>query len=204
MATRTGRTGWAGLFETAFGRSDNAMALVDSGRNLIEVNRAFARLVGQRPGDLPGRHIYEFVAGGPLMTDTEWDQALRQSELAGEAELVRSDGSTVAVQFAGHPEIVTGHRLVLFVALTTSRWGRHFRRAATSDTSGNLSTREREVVHLVALGSTSPEIAQTLHISENTVRKHVSSAMEKVGARSRAHLVAKVLGEGQSDTRVAA
>ena len=199
MSTRTRRTGWAGLFEAAFGRSENAMGLVDSGRNLIEVNRAFARLLGYRPSDFLGRHMWDFVAGGPQMTGAEWDRAILQNELVGEAELVRADGSTVTVQYAAHPEIVTGHRLVLFVALSTSRWGRHFRRVPRQENGrGTLSKREREVVHLVALGETSPEIASTLHISENTVRKHVSSAMEKVGARSRAHLVAKVLGEGHT------
>ena len=203
MTTRTGRTGWAGLFDTAFKRSDNAMGLADSGRNLIQVNRAFARLLGYRPSDLSGKHLYDLVAGGPLMTDQEWDRAILQSELAGEAELLRADGSTVTVQFAAHPEVVTGHRLVLFVAMSTSRWGRHFRRSPRQENGkGSLSPREREVVHLVALGETSPEIASRLHISENTVRKHVSSAMEKVGARSRAHLVAKVLAEGRTATTV--
>jgi DNA-binding CsgD family transcriptional regulator len=91
----------------------------------------------------------------------------------------------------------TGQRLVLFVGLALSRWGRHFRRPTENgDTLGALSNREREVLNLVALGATSPEIASQLHISHNTVRKHVNSAMRKLGARSRAHLVAKALGEG--------
>ena len=48
----------------------------------------------------------------------------------------------------------------------------------------------------MALGYTGPEIAAELHISHDTVRTHVRNAMEKTGARSRAHLVAKVLGNG--------
>ena len=62
--------------------------------------------------------------------------------------------------------------------------------------SGSLSMREREVVRLVALGNTGPEIAGELQISHDTVRTHARNAMLKVGARSRAHLVAKALGEG--------
>ena len=61
-----------------------------------------------------------------------------------------------------------------------------------------LSEREREIVRLVALGSTGPEIADELHIAHDTVRTHVRNAMTKVGARSRAQLVAKVLGEARS------
>ena len=51
-------------------------------------------------------------------------------------------------------------------------------------------------MHLVSLGAAGPEIAGELQISHETVRTHVRNAMEKVGARSRAHLVAKALGDG--------
>jgi len=103
----------------------------------------------------------------------------------------------VAVQFGGTPEVITGRRFVLFVALTTSRWGRHFRRDVEHESDGApLSRREREIVHLVALGRSGPEIADDLQIAHDTVRTHVRNAMAKMGARSRAHLVAKALGEG--------
>jgi DNA-binding CsgD family transcriptional regulator len=50
----------------------------------------------------------------------------------------------------------------------------------------------------VALGSTGPEIADELQISHHTVRSHVRNSMDRLGARSRAHLVAKVLAEGHA------
>ena len=53
-------------------------------------------------------------------------------------------------------------------------------------------------MRLVAAGQTGPEIADHLHISHATVRTHVRNAMAKVGARSRAHLVAKALGDGHA------
>jgi len=59
-----------------------------------------------------------------------------------------------------------------------------------------LSRREREIVHLIALGKTSPEIADELSLAHDTVRTHARNAMAKVDARSRAHLVAKVIAEG--------
>ena len=52
------------------------------------------------------------------------------------------------------------------------------------------------MVQLVALGHTGPEIAEELGIAHDTVRTHVRNAMDKVGARSRAHLVAKAMSEG--------
>jgi DNA-binding CsgD family transcriptional regulator len=106
----------------------------------------------------------------------------------------------VTVQYAGHTEVITGQQRVLFVALSTSRWGRHPRRDADRGAPGALSAREREIVRLVAAGDTGPEIAEQLHISHDTVRTHVRNAMAKVGARSRAHLVAKALGGGHALT----
>lgn len=94
-------------------------------------------------------------------------------------------------------ERVSGGQRVLFVALSVSRWGGHFRRTAASENPPrSLSPREHEVVHLVSLGAAGPEIAGELQISPETVRTHVRNAMEKLGARSRAHLVAKSLAEG--------
>jgi DNA-binding CsgD family transcriptional regulator len=60
----------------------------------------------------------------------------------------------------------------------------------------SLSKRELQIVRLIAAGRTGPEIVDELHLSHNTVRTHVRNATTKLTARSRAHLVAKVLGEG--------
>ena len=189
--------GWPGLFEAAFSRSRNPMVLVDSDRRIVEVNPAFARLLGRAKSALVGRTLFTFVAGGPLVTPDEWRDALSQGRFAGEASLVHASGAEVAVQWAAATEVATGRRLVLFVALNTSRWGARFRRQSDS-WSGRaaLTDREREVVEHVALGDTSPEIASRMGISHETVRTHVRNAMGKSGARSRAHLVAKALAEG--------
>ena len=171
------------------------MVLVDDQRRQVEVNAAYARLLGRRRSDLIGRPIYEFVQGGEQMTEEEWRDRLLRTDMVGEATMVRSDGETVRVRWAAHPEVVTGRRLILFVALSTSLAGRHFRRDVHhGDEEGELSEREREIVRLIAHGQSGPEIAEQLHISHNTVRTHVHNAMVKLGARSRAHLVAKALG----------
>jgi DNA-binding CsgD family transcriptional regulator len=141
--------------------------------------------------------MWEFVADGPLATPAEWRGLLAEHRFSGEADLVRSDGEQVGVQWGPTAEVVTGRHLVLFVALSTSRWGARFRREGTvGPAAGELSERELEVVRHVARGSRGPEIADELQIAHDTVRTHVRNAMGKVGARSRAHLVAKALGEG--------
>ena len=188
---------WSGLFSTAFKQSRNAMVLLDGRRRHVDANGAYLKLLGYGRDAVIGRPMWEFVAGGPLASPEEWEDALRADHFTGEADLVCADGSKVAVQWAATTEIVTGRRLVLFVALSTSRWGSRFRRDIPSEPEpATLSERQREIVRLVALGRTGPEIADELYITHDTVRTHVRNAMTKVGARSRAHLVAKALGDG--------
>lgn len=185
------------MFSTAFMQSRNAMVLLDGHRRHVDVNGAYLKLLGYRREELIGQPIYRYVVGGPLTSATEWQAALHKQQFSGEVELVAADGGKVAVQWAATAEVITGRRLVLFVALNTSRWGRSFRREVTPEREpAALSAREREIVRLVALGNTGPEIADELRIAHDTVRTHVRNAMDKAGARSRAHLVAKALGEG--------
>ena len=183
------------LFSSAFGLSRNAMLLVDEHRRVLDANAACLRLVGRRGDELVGHPVWLLAADGPLATEREWREQLALRHFTGEAKLRHADGSAVQVQWGATTETVTGRRLVLFVALSTSRWGGRFRRSTDADgPTRALSGREREVVRLVAMGASGPEIADELHITHDTVRTHVRNAMEKVGARSRAHLVAKALG----------
>jgi DNA-binding CsgD family transcriptional regulator len=56
----------------------------------------------------------------------------------------------------------------------------------------SLSERELEVIRLVAEGHSSQEIAESLFITERTVRFHINSIFNKLGANSRAQAVAIV------------
>jgi len=189
--------GWSALFSTAFRQSSNAMVLVDARRRQVDANGAYLRLLGYPRPAVIGTPVYAFVAGGPLRSAAEWDAAMASGRFTGEADLICANGGRVSVQWGASVEVVTGRRLVLFVALSTSRWGKRFRRAVSPEPDPRaLTRREREIVRLVAHGSTGPEIAGELHIAHDTVRTHVRNAMTKLGARSRAHLVAKALGDG--------
>jgi DNA-binding NarL/FixJ family response regulator len=52
-----------------------------------------------------------------------------------------------------------------------------------------LTEREREVLALIAAGSTNREIAAQLYLSPHTVKEHTSSLYRKLGARNRAEAV---------------
>ena len=52
-----------------------------------------------------------------------------------------------------------------------------------------LSEREREVLDLIAAGSTNREIAARLFLSPHTVKEHTSALYRKLNARNRAEAV---------------
>jgi DNA-binding NarL/FixJ family response regulator len=52
-----------------------------------------------------------------------------------------------------------------------------------------LTSREKEVLRLVATGRTNAEIARDLYVSETTVKTHVARTLTKLGARDRVQLV---------------
>lgn len=56
-----------------------------------------------------------------------------------------------------------------------------------------LTMREIECLRRVACGETNPQIAERLGVSPRTVKFHLTNAMTKLGARSRAEAVARAL-----------
>jgi DNA-binding CsgD family transcriptional regulator len=169
------------------------MILLDDQRRVVDLNGPSIRLLGYERRGLVGRPIYELRVGGPAASDHEWRMALREPQFTGVADLQCANGSRVRIEFAGHPEIVTGRQLVLFVALRTHTRRVHAVSAQGVAETGSLSGRELEVIRLIARGFSGPEIADELQLAEGTIRTHVRNAMTKTGSRSRAHLVAITL-----------
>lgn len=70
--------------------------------------------------------------------------------------------------------------------------------AAESLAAGDspLTERETQVLRAARDGSTVADLAATLHLSEGTVRNHLSSAIGKTGARTRAEAVRLAESQG--------
>ncbi len=97
------------------------------------------------------------------------------------------------------PDLVEGIRVVargdaLLAASVTRRLLDRFA-GALPDTAAppadlsELTERELEVLRLVALALSNAEIAARLHVSEATVKTHVSSVLRKLGLRDRVQAV---------------
>ncbi len=65
----------------------------------------------------------------------------------------------------------------------------------------DLSSRELEVLHLVAQGASNKQISDSLFISETTVKAHLQTIMEKLHARNRAEAVAVAATRGWLNKR---
>lgn len=68
--------------------------------------------------------------------------------------------------------------------------------APAAGTAGELSQREREVLHWLAQGLSNKEIARALSLSENTIKTHLANVYAKlgVGRRTEALKVARQQG----------
>ena len=119
-------------------------------------------------------------------------------------ELVRLKVSSLVSRFASLDEVVLAIRQVLagqqsldgyMAARLLNELTLAIRRAdAKSD--GGLTKREMQVLELVADGLPNREVANGLHISENTVKNHMRSVHEKLGVKTRTEAVVKAARDG--------
>ena len=128
--------------------------------------------------------------------DTTVVAALRAGALgylvkgADRAEIVRAVESVAAGEAVYGPSVA--RRIVDFYTGVQERY--------TAEVFPQLSVREREVLDLVATGCGNHAVAGRLHLSEKTVRNHVSALLLKIGVPDRAALVAAARDAGLGTT----
>lgn len=123
-----------------------------------------------------------------------WHSRLRQGVSAHLHACVDAEGREIPLNLVVQVELQATNELAIRVEPASNR-------RDVTEVDGRVATltaRERAVIDLVATGNETAQIAGRLYISPETVRTHVRNAMEKVGARTRAQLVAIVLTGGRS------
>ena len=130
--------------------------------------------------------IFAAVFGGQVNTDDVEAMAaeLREAGLGFEAS-----------QLTGSAALRSGDEDATRDLLALSRQLRNERRQSGGGRSGDveaLSDREVEVARLVVLGRTHKEIGAELFISAKTVEHHVARIRRKLGATSRAEMMAAI------------
>lgn len=133
------------------------------------------------------RRLKALVPGARIILFTAYADhaALPDALAAGVAGCVLKDASTTDLAAAIHQ--AHDGLTVLDPRLSDATPGR--RREALY--RAGLTRREYEVLRLVAVGHTNPEIADELGLTRNTVKTYLQSAMAKLGARNRVEAIAK-------------
>jgi len=134
-------------------------------------------------------HALKSMASPPralILTSFEKDEDIYRAIRAGAAGYLLKDTDEL--------EIVS--------AITAVNGGKRYMprhiaaRLADRMTRSDLTGREHQILELVAHGSTNKEIGKELNISENTVRHHVVSIMEKLQVSDRTEAVASAIRQG--------
>ncbi|MFF4798398.1 response regulator [Streptomyces sp. NPDC001351] len=87
------------------------------------------------------------------------------------------------------------------VGQSSSGWASGRPVAAPDRARFQLSTREAEIMHLIASGMNNQQIAATCFISEKTVKNHINRIFAKLHSTSRAEAAAKWLGTAPGSGR---
>src|SRR5215210_8066018 len=188
-------------FATLIGRTTTPMLLADDERRYVEVNDAACRLTGHTREELLEMRVDDLVSAGAV--DELWQAFLREGEQAGRISLATKGGERVDVAYSATAHVVPGRHLSVLVPASLADEELDRRDPGVARTEPHepapLTPREREVLTLLALGRTGPQIAEELTLSSETVRNYTRNARDKLGARTRAHAIAIAVKLGQVD-----
>jgi LuxR family transcriptional regulator, regulator of acetate metabolism len=190
------------LAEAEVGRAQGAIRVQAQGRGHRPEPALSAALASNdyvvAPLRLEGKTVGLLHCAGVPATRAE-------NDLAEELASVYADGLARAFERAALRRILQRHRDELHAAVqwTSGRLSQlatdrvrtepALRPSSLSGGTDALTAREGEVLELLTRGRTNLQIAQTLVISEGTVKYHVKNVLRKLGATSRADAVARHL-----------
>jgi DNA-binding CsgD family transcriptional regulator len=179
--------------------SSQALLVVDDDRVCVEASLGACRLLGLGRAEVTGQAVEElFEPDSGERFEQVWN-AFRTS--GGHAEPFALDAPAAAVDVAVTVivDILPGRHLISLDSVGGLR--SRAQRSGWRPPHRGPSAREREVLGLLARGSTDAEIASLLGLSSATVQTHVRNAKAKLGAKTRAQAVALALGQGLIDAR---
>ena len=192
----------------AFDESSHPMLIADDQRRWVTGNAAACELFGVAHEDVPWRRIDEFTPPGERARLEElWQDFLASGAAEGWYELYVPKRGPVPVEFSATANVLPARHLSVFIPPDGGSVAEHGIHVAgvpawtpvVLEDAGRqeLTTREREVMTLVASGMHGDEMAEHLFVSPETIKSHVQNAMGKLGAHTRAHAVAIALVSGQ-------
>lgn len=189
----------AQLYRAVFESSPGSVLLLNDERRAIDGNRAARSFLGISRADLIGKTLDEFAAPEVRRgLERAWARLLKDGSLRGALPLELPNGLRRTVLFEAIGSVTEGTQVFMF------RKGDRPRRASElvvqeSEHVPNLTARERQVLTLLARGSSAEAIAEEAVLSPETVRTHARNARQKLGAKTRSHAVALAILAGEID-----
>ncbi|MEU4269530.1 response regulator transcription factor [Streptomyces sp. NPDC026092] len=143
----------------------------------LEVTRRLAA-----PADVPSPKVV-------IVTTFDHDEYVHRAlHLGASGFLLKNSGPALLIEAVR--AAVNGESLI--APAITVRLLSHMaaRTVAATQPSEPLTTRERQVVTLLARGATNQELAAALHLSLSTIKTHLTHVQLKLGARNRVEIAA--------------
>jgi len=196
-----------------FSTSRNPMLLADDDRRYVNADTAALVLLGYDLATMRTMRIDDVAMpeARPFMDDV-WADFLQRGGSIGHFAILRSDGTPVTVEFNATANVRPGLHLTVFInplvtgdpqgldEIAEGKFSVNEPVDAVSERTGMLLTPlEKRVITLLALGLNWHEVADEIGVSAAEVRVAMQSAMEKLGARTRAHAVSVAIRAGEID-----
>ena len=179
--------------EVVGGAADGEQAVLLAARCTPDVLLMDIRMPG-----LDGIEATRRIAASPdlaavhvvILTTFDLDEYVFEGLRAGAAGFLVKD--TDAAELIRAVRVVADGGALLSPTVTRrliAAYASHTRPAPGLPGVSLLTTREREVVTLIAAGLSNDEISRKIYVSPSTVKTHAARSMTKLGARDRAQLV---------------
>lgn len=193
--------------------SPDAVFVTDRWNHIVFWNDAARLLLGFTNEEAVGADCHELLSGCDSFGNRYCSEECPVMRIANRGEVVRNFALNLRAK-DGSPIVTSVSVLQLRAAAPDDYLLAHLVRSSDTDVrapipSANppkprvvvaresadararkLTTREVEVLGMLAAGRTTPEIAERLHISQLTARSHIQNILEKLEVHSKAEAVA--------------
>lgn len=185
----------------------DAAFAVDRRGLIVCWNSAAETLLGYSKTSAVGRHCWQLLSGRDVYGNRYCCESCPLREMAFQHESVHGFEAYLNTASSGRKRFAincvqvfgnNGDERLLHICRTVDEAAEQRephnganQRPSANFHRGALTTREREVLDLLAEGKTTPEIASLMCVSEATVRNHIQHTLHKLHAHSRLEAVAK-------------
>jgi DNA-binding NarL/FixJ family response regulator len=177
-----------GGIEIVIEAEDGDALLAALPRNRVDVILSDIRM-SRRSGVEVTRALRERCDTTPVLLLTTFDEPalLRAAVAAGAQGFMLKDAAPETLKDALQ-RLARGETLLTPMSLPSAPAG-----TDEIPTAARLSPRELSILRLVAGGYSNKEVGRVLHISDGTVKNHITDILQKLEARDRTHAVLKAI-----------